>query len=473
MLYDAVRAIARLALRWFYRDIEVEGADRLPIGGPILIASNHPNALVDALIIIAVLPARATLTAKATLFDHVFTRLLLSAVGVVPLRRASDETRTNAAAPVEPLRNERSFDALLDKLALGGVVLVFPEGKSHSASELAPLRTGLARIALRTIHERQLSSLPILPIGLTFERKATPGSRVLVRVGEPLRVTRALSYDPVSVTSLTADIDKALRAVTLNFPSLDAAQRLLPVSSLLAGVFDVTPDDLRPLGAPDTPFAETIALAHRLAVIDRLIPRTRPFLQQGIERFLKRLESYRASLASRRIATNDVGMPLDVGGASWFVVRELSLAVLAGPFALWGRINHWIPLRLARWYAERTSREPDDPAMQTIVGGLALVLVFYAAQVMVALLSLGGWLALMYTVSLPLSGTWDLKYAARVRRVRRRIHTYLVFRRNPQLRTMLIQEAQSLRSEALALNEQLAATPSLHDGSEITTRRGT
>ena len=50
MLYRILRYIARIALRWFYRDVEIIGLERLPREGPLLVASNHPNALVDALV---------------------------------------------------------------------------------------------------------------------------------------------------------------------------------------------------------------------------------------------------------------------------------------------------------------------------------------------------------------------------------------------------------------------------------------
>ena len=49
--YRVMRALGRLALQWFYRDIEVVGLERVPEHGAGLLASNHPNALVDALVI--------------------------------------------------------------------------------------------------------------------------------------------------------------------------------------------------------------------------------------------------------------------------------------------------------------------------------------------------------------------------------------------------------------------------------------
>ena len=88
--YRILRALGRLALRWFYRDVEVVGMERVPVDGPVLLASNHPNALVDALIVGCTLPRPVVLTAKATLLENPVTRLLIRMVGVVPLRRASD-----------------------------------------------------------------------------------------------------------------------------------------------------------------------------------------------------------------------------------------------------------------------------------------------------------------------------------------------------------------------------------------------
>ena len=45
-------------------------SERLPDAGPVLLASNHPNALVDALVIGCTLRRPVTLTAKATLLEN-------------------------------------------------------------------------------------------------------------------------------------------------------------------------------------------------------------------------------------------------------------------------------------------------------------------------------------------------------------------------------------------------------------------
>src|SRR5215213_7418945 len=123
MLYTVLRFIAGLALRWFYREVRAEGVERVPREGPVLLAVNHPNALLDILVPGWLLPRPLTLTAKATFFENPFTAPLFRAVGVVPLRRASDEAQASGG-PVDRSRNAEAFAAILDALERGRAVLI-------------------------------------------------------------------------------------------------------------------------------------------------------------------------------------------------------------------------------------------------------------------------------------------------------------------------------------------------------------
>ncbi|MEO7711354.1 MAG: lysophospholipid acyltransferase family protein, partial [Gemmatimonadaceae bacterium] len=236
MLYQTLRAAADVALHWYYADIVVQGAERIPSGGPLIIASNHPNALVDALLISTTMRRRVRLTAKATLFEHRLLAPLLRAVGVVPLRRAQDERAIAGAAPVGT-RNVESFRQVTETLRGGGTVLIFPEGISHDAPALAPLKSGAARMALAAA-EAGARDIRLLPLGLIFERKEKPRSRVLIRIGEPIDVDAWRERAGTDAAALTATLDDALRHVTLNFASDARARRAVALARALAAITD-------------------------------------------------------------------------------------------------------------------------------------------------------------------------------------------------------------------------------------------
>jgi 1-acyl-sn-glycerol-3-phosphate acyltransferase len=305
MIYRILQWIGGIALHWYYRDIEIVHRDRVPDSGPILVAVNHQNALVDAIVAQWVIPRRLQITAKATLADNIFGALLVKAVGIIPLHRMSDKP----AGHSDPLRNRNAFQQIINALGRGSAILIFPEGKSHNDQTLAPLKTGLARIALWA-RAAGVRGIHIVPIGLTFEDKACPDTVVTGTVGEVLSVDEWPTDDPQALTDEIAD---RLRAV-----------------SFMAGV---------PLPVP-TPYQP-----------------------------------------SRH---------------SWPIVLA----------AWWGRTIHKIPIDVARRLALAKSSDAGEPAMYTMVYGLALTLIAYAIQIPIVWKLFGGWAALCYGLMLIIGAYW-------------------------------------------------------------------
>jgi hypothetical protein len=151
------------------------------------------------------------MTAKATLTDNPLVALLFKTVGVVPLRRISDEARKSTGVPVDRSRNTEAFREILDLLEKRGAVLIFPEGKSHNEFGLEPLRSGMARLALQARDERSISGVKILPVGLVFENKGEPGTIAGVNIGEPIDMDSWPNADHVG---LTGEIAVRLRRVS-------------------------------------------------------------------------------------------------------------------------------------------------------------------------------------------------------------------------------------------------------------------
>ena len=443
LLYRLLRAVARIALSWYYGAIDATGLERVPATGPVFLAGNHPNALMDALVIGTRVSRPVRMLAKGTLFANPVTALLLRALGVIPLHRARDARHADGGgASVDPSRNAESFRAVGEALAQGAAVLIFPEGISHDAPALAPLRTGLARMALETRDVHGVAGLTIVPVGLVFESKETPRSRVLVQVGQPLSLAE-WPGGPSSVAALTAAVEQSLRAVTLNFDSAEQATRITTLAHALA----VLLAPVRPLGDATHSLVDVVRLVHRIARASGTLE------DEQVRAFEARMSALLARLAQERLALEDIGIAVDAGAGARFALREGALALVRGPLGVWGRLNHWLPLTLTRWLATRGVRSRDEPAMRSVVLGLGLVLAFYVVQVALVAALASGWWAVAYALTLVPSAGHDLRYGDRSRRARARMRAFFRFRREPALQQALLAEADGLRREAGALEQ--------------------
>ena len=95
-------AVARTALRVFYREVEIVGLERVPRDAPLVVVANHGNSLIDPALLLAVLPRMPRFLAKHTLWSNPAVRPLLELAGALPVRRAQDGGGASA-------RNDETF----------------------------------------------------------------------------------------------------------------------------------------------------------------------------------------------------------------------------------------------------------------------------------------------------------------------------------------------------------------------------
>src|SRR6266498_428504 len=122
--------ILRLALRVYFRRVEVAGVENVPRSSPAIFVLNHPNALVDPAFLLCLAPRRVSFLAKAPLFSTPVLKFFVRALDSLPVYRRQDEGEN-------PVRNRETFadaagnpprDAVRDlsqriERALGEVVL--------------------------------------------------------------------------------------------------------------------------------------------------------------------------------------------------------------------------------------------------------------------------------------------------------------------------------------------------------------
>ena len=91
MLQKTIRFILLRLVELFYPRIEVDGAENLPGSGPIIFVANHPNGLLDALVLMIGLRRHISFLAKSTFFANPIGRALMEAFGALPVYRQRDE----------------------------------------------------------------------------------------------------------------------------------------------------------------------------------------------------------------------------------------------------------------------------------------------------------------------------------------------------------------------------------------------
>lgn len=176
-LYDATRGLTRALISGLCRPT-VLGLEHVPAEGPFIVAPNHLSFL-DSVIVQALMPRPVAFFAKAEYFTTkglkgALMKSFFEGVGSIPVERGEQ------AASVQALK------ALLDILAAGSGVGIYPEGTRSRDGILYRGRTGVGWLALTT-------GAPVIPVGLIGTQKLQPADKngirpqhFTVRIGEPL-----------------------------------------------------------------------------------------------------------------------------------------------------------------------------------------------------------------------------------------------------------------------------------------------
>lgn len=367
-LYGLLVAFLRLVASIFFRQVEVVGEDHIPARGPAIFVGNHPNSLLDPVLLTTTCRRRVHFLAKDTLWSKPWLLPLLNILGAVPVRRRVDHGKGEGGK----LDNASAFDALYELLQAGGFCGVFPEGISHAGSELAPLKTGAARIALGAARSAANSSaepVRIVPCGLTYHRRTRMRGRVLVQYGEPLEIdagwlARAEEDERATVRALTDEIDQRLRGLTINAPDFDTLRVL---------------DEVRRLYIP----------ADRKLPSEQKAEITRRFLDHYAE-YKERPEvtalydevaEYQGKLDALGLRDHHLRHPVRGHARMAIVLKHWLLVFVLAPLALPGLLIHAPALLMAVFAGDGLTGRRDVVATTKMMTTTLLVLLGYAVIV--------------------------------------------------------------------------------------------
>jgi 1-acyl-sn-glycerol-3-phosphate acyltransferase len=171
--FRLIKAMLGPLLRVLLRP-QVEGAERIPGSGPVILAGNHLT-FIDSMVLPLVTDRQVFFIGKDEYIKgrSIKGRLMawfFTGVGMIPVDR--DGGRGGVAALMTGRR----------VLEEGHVFGIYPEGTRSPDGRLYRGRTGIARLTLMT-------GAPVVPFAMIGTDQVQPGGRGLPRVGRGRRIT--------------------------------------------------------------------------------------------------------------------------------------------------------------------------------------------------------------------------------------------------------------------------------------------
>jgi 1-acyl-sn-glycerol-3-phosphate acyltransferase len=175
LLYSVVKIIARLAIKVYCRNISINKKELLQSDGPLLLAVNHPNSFLDAIIFCTLFDKPVYSLARGDAFKGKLITKILLALKLLPVYRVSEG--------VENLEeNYKTFDACKEIFKQNGIVLIFSEGLCVNEWHLRPLKKGTARLAISSWEEG--IPLKVLPVGINYSSFKKFGKNIQLFFGD-------------------------------------------------------------------------------------------------------------------------------------------------------------------------------------------------------------------------------------------------------------------------------------------------
>lgn len=189
LLYATLRYYVDLVLKLSYRNIRYVGRENIPQDGAVIFAPNHTNALMDALVILAMNRSAKVFVARADIFKKRFLAKIFHFLRIMPIMRMRDGID-------EVKRNNKTIEKAVDVLRDKVPFCIFPEGQHQAKYSSLPLSKGIFRIAFQAQELMPDMPLYIVPVGIRYGNFFRFRSTVRVQIVEPINVGEFIAAHP-------------------------------------------------------------------------------------------------------------------------------------------------------------------------------------------------------------------------------------------------------------------------------------
>lgn len=428
----------------------IVGKENLELEGPIIYASNHPNAAIDPLLLATNQRPELYYLAAAEWFGKGFNNYIFRKhFNMIPIGRPWLKLGQDVS-------NEDVFEQCYKALARGKRIVIYPEGTSVTVSHIRELKTGTARIkiggdAYLKKTRAKWQEVKIIPLGLNYYEPRNFQSDVVMHLGHTIDFSDITESDEQEqVRRMTERIREKMAELVFHFDEEDFGE-------LAKAVYMIYGGHLRARMNIENDPSRIYRLQKEIIDAVHFFHQHKP---ERLEEFSAKAESLNKDLKRHKLDLRYMG------GYRWPAILLIRL-IFGLPLFSIGWIMNIIPFITTRWVFEKYMRpkfsatytagklNPSFLASMLFIIGMAVFLLWYLIfSIVIATLTGLGWLIPVVIVGGYGFGVYAARYARmfydfvrRVRAINRRRRRPEAYKKIVKLWEELVVELDKMKAE--------------------------
>lgn len=379
----------RWGLRLYFKKIYIINEAKIPVGKKALYLLNHPTSFVDPILLATQTKAYLHFLIRGDVFKKGLALKLLNGIHGIPIFRATEVRNAKE-------KNEETFDRIAEVLHKEESVMIMPEGSTDKTRRLRPFKKGFAHMAFHYWKKYQDPDLLLVPVSLSYSDPTHYRSIVHVYFEEPIQLKDYIdSFEESPVHAVNQLRDDAYSIMRKNIVHIESDDDLELVDDLIKMTHNDFSFSLLPIKEDNG------SLLQKEIKVSESVNSLNETEKDALK---AKLKTYKTSLKQAGLEDGAVS-----NTKSWSPIIHLILA-LTSPIALLGFLLNALPLVAGKKLAYKLMKRDEFRCSVKIGAATILYMIYWLIALIILLLVLPWKMAIIASLSLPLSGLYFIYF---------------------------------------------------------------
>jgi len=384
--YHLLKSYTVYCFRIYFKT-KVVGLKKVPFEKSLIFAANHQNSLIDAYGIHRINHKQTVFLARADVFKGPTLKKILTYFKILPVYRIRDGYQNLQL-------NDDVFRKTLDVLKNHNGIGILPEGNHFGQRRLRPLKKGIARIAFQAEDAcNNELKIQIIPVGLNYSNYINFRSRLLIRMGNPIDVSKHLELyrknPALAYNALIEELEIGMKAEMIQIDD----EAYYSEYEILREIY--TPALIKTKNLSNDQNTSFEVDKKMIAKVDDLKlnnPSAFQSLMDNVKSYSSLIKE--TGLLSKSIQATSIKL--------WGLLIKIPILLITLPLFLYGYLNNIVSILTPLKFSKSIKDEQFISSVRFVVGMFLFPIMFLIQTLIFWAISGNGLYALIYLASLPI-----------------------------------------------------------------------